>query len=116
MGRWRVDAGPPRAGRHFPGSWVEFHDWFDTEAAARAYVEAVRFRDGYRCPSCAHDLTRRGERWWCSRCRRWVRLTAGTLFEHTRVPLRTWLMVLWEVTATKVGVPALSLQRIAGVT
>lgn len=116
MARWRVDGGPPVGGRHYPRNAVQFEEWFDSETAARAYVEAVRFRRGVVCPSCGAGLGRHGDRWWCPHCRRWVTLTAGTLLEHTRVPMRSWLNTCWQITATKVGLSALSVQRMAGVT
>jgi len=42
-------------------------------------------------------------------------LTTGTLLERTKVPLTTWLVVAWHLVQTKIGVSALSVQRITGV-
>jgi transposase-like protein len=41
-------------------------------------------------------------------------LTAGTLFEGTRKPLRVWFQAAWYVMNQKFGVSALGLQRILG--
>lgn len=41
-------------------------------------------------------------------------LTAGTVVDHTRVPLRDWLVICWLMTATKVGISATSLERLMG--
>ena len=41
-------------------------------------------------------------------------MTAGTIFEKTRTPLRTWLAAVWYVTNQKGGVSALGLQRVLG--
>jgi hypothetical protein len=54
-------------------------------------------------------------RWWCPSCHRRFSLTSGTALEHTRIPLRTWLLVAWYLTQTKVGISALSVERIIGV-
>ena len=41
-------------------------------------------------------------------------VTAGTLFEGTRKPLRLWFQAMWYFTNQKHGVSALGLQRILG--
>lgn len=50
----------------------------------------------------------------CSSCRAQCSVTAGTLFEKTRTPLRSWLAAVWYVTNQKHGVSALGLQRVLG--
>jgi hypothetical protein len=39
---------------------------------------------------------------------------AGTIFQDTRKPLRTWFFAMWFVTSRKNGVSALGLQRVLG--
>ena len=41
-------------------------------------------------------------------------MTAGTIFQDTRLPLRTWFRTMWWVTSQKNGVSALGLQSILG--
>ena len=41
-------------------------------------------------------------------------MTAGTLFEGTRKPLRLWFQAIWYFTNQKHGVSALGLQRVLG--
>jgi len=41
-------------------------------------------------------------------------LTAGTIFEGTRKPLRLWFQAMWYVTSQKFGASALRLQRVLG--
>jgi hypothetical protein len=41
-------------------------------------------------------------------------VTAGTVFEKTRVPLTTWFAAAWYVTNQKFGASALGLQRVLG--
>ena len=43
----------------------------------------------------------------CWACRRETSVTAGTIFEGTRKPLRTWFLAMWFVTSQKNGVSAL---------
>lgn len=113
---WEFDEGLPHAGRHYPRDLAEFNRWLSTEANATAYLTAVRFRNGLACPRCGVLITKGGgPRWWCGSCRRWFTLTTRTLLERTKVPLNTWLVVAWHLVQTKIGVSALSVQRITGV-
>lgn len=41
-------------------------------------------------------------------------MTAGTVFQDTRKPLRMWFLAMWFVTSQKNGVSALGLQRVLG--
>jgi hypothetical protein len=41
-------------------------------------------------------------------------VTAGTIFDKTRTPLRVWLAGAWYLTNRKQGVSALGLQRVLG--
>jgi transposase-like protein len=48
----------------------------------------------------------------CRSCGGEVSVTAGTLFEGTRKPLRDWFFAIWFVTSQKHGASALGLQRV----
>ena len=50
----------------------------------------------------------------CRACQHQSSVTAGTIFEKTRTPLRTWLAAAWYLTNQKQGVSALGLQRVLG--
>lgn len=50
----------------------------------------------------------------CWGCRCQASLTAGTLFDKTRKPLRYWFLAVWEITSAKYGASALNLQRTLG--
>ena len=117
MRGWELDQGEPVAGRHYPKDLDQLWDWFPTDRAADQYLRAVRFRNGLACPRCGQmdvSATKDGK-WWCPPCRRRFSLTTGTTLEHTKVPLRTWLLVAWFVCQTKIGVSALSVVRITGI-
>jgi transposase-like protein len=45
-----------------------------------------------------------------------VSVTAGTIFQDTRKPLRLWFRAIWHITSQKHGVSALGLQRVLGLT
>ena len=100
----------------YPKNVNEFEERFGTEAACRQYLFELRWPDGFRCPQCSHDVAweaTRG-RYVCQRCRHQTSLTAGTIFQDTRKPLKQWFRAMWHVTNQKQGVSALGLQRALG--
>lgn len=94
----------------------EFDKWFSTEKDCIAYLERLRWPDGFRCPGC------NGKRGWemaeglirCSKCKRKTSILAGTIFHGTRKPLRLWFQAIWYVTSQKFGGNALGLKRVLG--
>ena len=108
---------PPVGGRVYPRTLSEFRAWFPDEQACLRYLAAVRWPDGFVCPSCGSDESwrlGRARRVRCGGCRRDVSITAGTIFADTHLPLETWFAAAWHVTSQKPGVSALSLQRALG--
>lgn len=106
----------PVGGVDYPRTVQEFDEWFPSEAACLEYLQRVRWPDGFRCPRCGGPSawrTARGQ-FRCVTCERQTSPTAGTIFEGTRKPLRTWFLAMWYVTNQKHGVSALGLQRVLG--
>ena len=52
--------------------------------------------------------------WLCGNCRHQASVTAGTIFQDTRLPLPLWFRAMWHVTSQKNGVSALGVQRVLG--
>ena len=101
----------------YPRSVGEFEERFGSEVACRAYLVKLRWPEGFRCPRCGGQEAwpiGRGHLMECSGCHRQTSITAGTIFEGTRKPLRMWFRAMWWVTSQKTGVSALSLQRVLG--
>jgi len=107
----------PIAGIDYPRNLQEFDSWFANEEACRNYVFRIRWPKGYQCFRCkskkAPWITSRGYL-HCRECGGEISITAGTVFECTRKPLRAWFQVMWLVTSQKHGANALGLQRILG--
>lgn len=92
--------------------------WFPDEAACVAYLERLRWGEGFLCPGCG------ATKWWpasrgvaarvCAACAKRVSVTAGTVFAGTRSPLTQWFAAAWHVCSTKNGASALGLQRLLG--
>lgn len=107
----------PEAGQDYPRNWSEFLDWFSSEDACLSYLERLRWPQGFVCPSCgaAGDPYRTSRaRLMCRSCSHQSTVTAGTIFDKTRTPLRVWLAGAWYLTNQKHGVSALGLQRVLG--
>lgn len=107
----------PVLGKDYPRTWSQFSDWFATEEACLAYLERLRWPTGFVCPQCgtaAHPGRASRSRLICRACRHQSTVTAGTIFDKTRTPLRVWLGAAWYVTNQKQGVSALGLQRVLG--
>jgi hypothetical protein len=107
----------PIPGIDYPRTFEEFDRFFANEDACRRYLTRVRWRDGFRCCGCgcvdSPWVTARGYL-HCRKCERETSITAGTVFERTRSPLKTWFLAMWLVTSQKHGASALGLQRVLG--
>ena len=106
----------PVGGVDYPRTLQEFDRWFASEEACIAYLRRVRWPDGFRCPACGGSMAWAMARGLvrCSGCQRETSPVAGTVFEGTRKPLRTWFQAMWFVTSQKGGGSALGLQRVLG--
>lgn len=90
---------------------------FGAEDACRAYLEELRWPEGFVCPFCpgGKGWQDRQGRWTCSRCSRQCRATTGTIFQDSHLPLTLWFRAAWWVTSQKSGASALGLQRVLGI-
>ena len=73
---------------------------------------------GIRLPSCGcarHCRLDRRDLRQCAECGRQTSITAGTLFEHTKLPLATWFQAIFLITQGKKGISAMDLMRKIGV-
>ncbi len=106
----------PIAGIDYPKTLQEFDEWFPTEQACLAYLQKLRWPDGFICPVC------NGRKAWlmknglfrCSICKHKASVVAGTMFQGTRKPLRLWFQAIWYITSQKFGGSALGLKRVLG--
>ena len=107
----------PVPGDDYPRTFQEMDAWFGSEAGCRDYIRRLRWPDGFICRRCGATgkpwVTARGVL-LCRACDGETSLTAGTVFQDTRKPLRIWLLAMWFVTSQKNGVSALGLQRVLG--
>jgi len=98
----------------------EFMGRYGTEAQCADELRRLRWPDGFVCPRCqasAHCLTRHEGRtlYQCRDCRLQTSLTAGTMMDSTKLPLRTWFLAIYLISQAKTGLSALALMREIGV-
>jgi transposase-like protein len=100
----------------YPKTLLELEKQFASEEACREYIYQLRWPEGFKCPRCAHQKAwaMRRQNWWCSRCKFQVSVTAGTIFQNSRIPLRIWFRAIWHIVSQKQGVSAQGLQRALG--
>jgi len=102
----------------YPRTWGEFVAWFPDDAACAAYLERLRWGDGFVCAGCGSRRSWPASRGIgsrvCARCARRTSVTAGTVFAATRSPLTQWFAAAWHVCSTKNGASALGLQKLLG--
>ena len=100
----------------YPIDVIDFQDMFPTDEACYAYLRQVKWSDGFVCPHCEST------KYWqmkqhvlrCQNCRKKISVTAGTIFQDLRKPLRLQFQAMWYVVCQKQGVSALGLQNILG--
>lgn len=109
---------------------------FPTEQHAIDHLVSIRFRKGRFCPLCkAEGVTERrdaikpmmtmdketGESvpanmFKCYVCRRRFSIRVGTIFQDTKLPLRTWYAAIWLITNHPKGIASTTLATDLGIT
>ncbi|MGC2486368.1 MAG: IS1595 family transposase [Acidimicrobiales bacterium] len=100
-----------------------------TEADAYLYLENMRWHGTPVCPKCgttdvhyiapSNGVSRatatgsQSERrvWRCNPCKKQFSVLTGTIMHATKIPVRTWVMVMFEMCSSKNGVAAREIER-----
>lgn len=101
-----------------------------TEAAAYAFLEELRWHGEPVCPHCGSIAqhyfltprngisreTRNGNQtqrrlWKCKDCRKPFSVLTGTVMHRSHIPVRTWVLVFFELCSSKNGVAAREIER-----
>jgi transposase-like protein len=98
----------------YPKTLLEFAERFATEEACREYLFKLRWPQGFECPRCKHQKAwSMGQGLYrCVRCRFRTSVTAGTIFQDSKKPLRLWFWAMWHLTSQKYGANAHGLQQV----
>jgi transposase-like protein len=99
----------------------QFERMFPDEDSCRAYLMNQRWPKGVNCPRCGkpdhvYNIAQPWK-WECSNpeCRSGnayrFSVLVGTIFEDTKIPVRTWFWVLFLILTSKKGISALQIHR-----
>jgi transposase-like protein len=103
--------------RDFPKTATEFEKRFATEEDCRAYWIEARWGGKPACARCGSTYVwpiRDGTTFECRDCDHQTSLTAGTVLEKTRKPLKVWFRAVFEISTRRTGISAMDLMRIMG--
>ena len=97
-------------------------EFFDDADRSHQYMVQMRWPDGVvTCPSCKapnpHYLAKQ-RRFECVKkhARRQFSVKVGTIFEDSPIPLKSWLLAVWQISNSKNGISSYELARAVGVT
>jgi transposase-like protein len=99
-----------------------FHD----AAAARTYLEGIRWPNGPVCPHCGSferickiaGKSARPGLYQClkTECRQQFTVTVGTVFERSKISLDKWVFAATLMASSKKGISSKQIERMLGVT
>jgi len=98
---------------------TQFLDFFKDEATCRAYLEQQRWGGTPACPFCGvvnPYRTSRGFKCREKSCHKKFSVTVGTVYENSKIGLRTWFAAIYLATSSKKGISSLQASRQLGVT
>jgi Transposase zinc-ribbon domain/ISXO2-like transposase domain len=100
----------------YPENFEQFITRFATEQDCYDYIVSLRWPKGFACPRCQNDRSWTSKRLLliCTECGHQTSITAGTIFQGTRKPLRLWFHVMWWMMSQKTGASAKNLQHTMG--
>jgi transposase-like protein len=101
--------------------WQAFNGEYGTEEDAVAFLFETKWPDGFRCPRCNYNhayviRSRKLPLYQCKACCHQTSLTAGTVMENSRTPMRKWLTAFFLASRTECGINASQLQARINVT
>lgn len=98
----------------------DFDKQFPDDEACFEWLRDFLYPDGIVCSICKeirkHHRMRNRMSYSCDRCGHHEHPMAGTIFEDTRTPLKSWFYAIYLMAQTRCGISAKHLQRELGVT
>ena len=96
---------------------INFINRFPDEASCVEFIKHARLQQGIVCKRCSHS-----QHYWlenkksfqCASCKFRTSIKSGTVMENSNLPIKTGLLAMTFITATKKGFSATELQRQLG--
>jgi transposase-like protein len=103
-------------------SVMQLFQMFPHEAAARKWLEDIRWTGGERhCPHCGSLKTAAVKNeipmpYHCGECREYFSVKTGTVMQSSKVPLQKWVIAMYLLSTSLKGVSSMKLHRDLGLT
>lgn len=94
-------------------------DYFKDEKTCIEYYESIRWDGKPVCPHCGSDnpyKTARGYKCSNSQCYKKFTVKVGTIFQSSKISLRTWFAAIYLATTSKKGISSVQLSVQLGIT
>ena len=92
---------------------------FSSEDACRDYLIKLLWAGKPKCPHCkcqrVYTITNRPA-YSCSKCKKQFRVTTGTIFEDSKIPLVKWFIAIRFLACSKKGMSSMQLSKELGIT
>lgn len=98
---------------------TDLFTFFKDEETCKTYLATQRWNGVIVCPHCNSEKvykTNRGFKCADKTCSKKFSVTVGTIFENSKISLRTWFAAIYLCTSSKKGVSSLQLSRQLGIT
>lgn len=93
---------------------IQIYNLFPDEAHCLSHLEKVRWNGSPRCPYCqspnGSPMPKEG-RYHCNNCNTSYKVTVGTIFHHSHLPLQKWFLALCLILNARKGISARQLSR-----
>ena len=98
---------------------IEVMERYPDQESCIDHLERIRWRGTPVCPHCGCiEVTRKKEdgvgrvgRWHCPACKASFKVTHGTVFHGTKIPLQKWFLAISLIVNAKKGLSSYQLQR-----
>lgn len=98
----------------------DFNREFPNDEACLDFMRDAIYPDGIECRSCEkitkHHRIKGRKAYSCQVCGTHVYPLAGTIFEKSRTPLKSWFYAMYLMSSTRCGISAKQLEHELGVT
>ena len=101
---------------------VKIMETFPTQEDCIVYLERLKWQGSPECPHCASTHVRRRNedaigrigRWNCHSCKSCFKVTHGTIFQGTKIPLQKWCLAIALMANAKKSLSSRQLARDLG--
>jgi len=93
---------------------IEIFELFPDQKACLGFLEKIRWQGKPKCPYCQsqrYTPLKKGYRYHCNKCNTSFRVTVGTIFHRTHLPLQKWLLAISLILHAKKGISARQIAR-----